>query len=124
MIHRLNEQVLINSESDVNTERNKEAVQRRSSSNAVRMPAQSEKESPATSSLRILVEQTAMMSPAQVDSDPLSRKKHKNGEEGDNFDDSSSEEGGLVVGVLVNKRPAPSNSQQASPSKRSRSTRL
>ena len=110
MIHRLNEQVLGSSDSDVNTERNK-AVQRRASSS---VPAQPEKESPATSSLRNLVEENAKAHPVQVD------PRHNNN--GD--DDSSLEENSTSADL---KRPAVPTSalpQQQSPSKRQRTSVL
>jgi hypothetical protein len=90
MIHRLNEQVLGSSDSDVNTERNIQAVQRRSSSNTARLPAQSERESPATSSLRNLVEENAKAHPVQVATD--ASNKHNNTHGGNADDDSSTEE--------------------------------
>jgi hypothetical protein len=68
MIHRLNEQVLDSSDSDVHTERKQGTSQWRggSNKNTAQIPAQSDRESPATSSLRTLVEENEKANPAQV----------------------------------------------------------
>ena len=120
MIHRLNEQVLGSSDSDVNTARNKQVVQRRSSSKSASLPAQSNKESPATSSLRNLVEENAKANPVQVASDPTNRHNNTPGRDEDVHDDSSLEDASMAED---SKRPAvPSSSlpQQLTPAKRPR----
>ncbi|KAG7356320.1 SPX domain containing protein [Nitzschia inconspicua] len=101
MISRLNEQVLGSSDNDVHTERTKEAAQRRTNTNNDQLPALSENESPATSSLRNLVEENAKSSPVQVASEG------KNNMDGD---DDSSAEGNSVSAESHRKRPAPPNS--------------
>jgi hypothetical protein len=120
MISRLNEQVLGSSDNDVHTERTKEAVQRRTSSNNDQMPALSENESPATSSLRNLVEENAKSSPVQVASE--GKGNNGTGMHADVDDDSSAEDTSMNPQSPRKRRAAPHSSlgMETSPSKRAR----
>lgn len=96
MIHRLNEQVLDSSDSEVHSERKQGASQWRGGSDKDKsqIPAQSDRESQATSSLRTLVEENAKASPAQVIAPK--RKRSEGGvvsEEQNEGDDDDSEDG-------------------------------
>jgi hypothetical protein len=120
MISRLNEQVMGSSDNDVHTERTKEAAQRRTSTNNEQLPALSEKESPATSSLRNLVEENAKSSPVQVASEGKSNL-------GMEMDDDSSAEGSSMTEASPRKRPAVPNSpanMESLATKRTRSSVL
>jgi hypothetical protein len=107
MISRLNEQVLGSSDNELHTERTKEAVQRRSNANNDQMPALSVKESPATSTLRNLVEENAKSSPVEVASE--GKNNNDPSVDGD-VDDESSAEDAIMRGQSPRKRPAVPNS--------------
>jgi hypothetical protein len=132
MIHRLNEQVLGSPDSEINTARNEVAQRRAGSSNSSKsndhqqLPAQSEKESAATSSLRSLVEETALLSPAQVlSAESLQSCINKNCKHHD--DDSSSDGSDSMAESSTknnSKRPAvPTTAElgEGSPYKKARS---
>jgi hypothetical protein len=118
MIHRLNEQVLGSPENDIKSTRNKDIAQRRSSTSSDSqahhqpLPTQSLMESAATTSLRSLVEETAISSPSQVpSSDSLPRGMSKPQCRDD--DCSSSDDGNDSVGV-VSETVAPPEADSSS----------
>lgn len=120
MISRLNEQVLGSSDNELHTERTKEAVQRRTNTNNDEMPALSEKESPATSTLRNLVEENAKSSPVQVASE--GKNNSVAAMDADVDDDSSAEDANMRA-PSPRKRPAVPNSDMPIDSQESKRAR-
>jgi hypothetical protein len=107
MISRLNEQVLGSSDNELHTERTKEAVQRRSNTNNDQMPALSEKESPATSSLRNLVEENAKSSPVEVASE--GKNNNDSSMDADIDDESSAEDTSMRAQSSLKRTAVPSS---------------
>jgi hypothetical protein len=120
MISRLNEQVLGSSDNELHTERTKEAVQRRSNANNDQMPALSEKESPATSTLRNLVEENAKSSPVEVASEG---KNHSGASMNADLDDESSAEDTSMRAQSPRKRSAAPNSSMSVKNRETKRTR-
>lgn len=130
MIHRLNEQVLDSSDSEVHGDRKRATPDRSTAASAstdsenggsrVGRRTNARKESEATSTLRSLVEENAKIAnPAQVAS--TTARDHKSeGTVSEEHADDDSNDGDAMGGALATRAPPAASAMSATSSKRAR----